>query len=393
MIVGICGKANVGKSTFFKAATLADTYIANYPFATIKPNTGVAYVNVECVDKEFRTQCNPREGFCVDHNRFVPVQLIDVAGLVPGAHAGKGLGNQFLSDLNQADVLIEVIDAAGATNERGEPTATNARDPAEDIKFLEYELDMWYAQVLQRSWDKAKQRIHLKEDAVKVITQQLSGMKVTEEMVKAVVAKLPEKISEWSSKVMEEIASALRRTSKPMIIAANKVDIPEAEENVKRLQKQFPQLKIIPVAADAELALREATKKELIQYIPGSGAFEMKKSLPKVQADALQYIKDNVLGKCGSTGVQECLNIAVFDVLKYIAIFPGGVNKLEDKDGNVLPDCFLLPQGATALDFAFRIHSDIGNNFVKAVDVKTKRAVGKDHILKHRDVIEIMTKK
>jgi len=79
--------------------------------------------------------------------------------------------------------------------------------------------------------------------------------------------------------------------------------------------------------------------------------------------------------------------------LKYIAVFPGGVTKLADQFGNVLPDCFLLPSGSTALDFAAKIHTDLAKNFVAAIDVKTKRKVGRDHVLKHRDVIEILASK
>jgi ribosome-binding ATPase YchF (GTP1/OBG family) len=66
------------------------------------------------------------------------------------------------------------------------------------------------------------------------------------------------------------------------------------------------------------------------------------------------------------------------------------VNKLTDSQGRVLPDCFLLRPNSTALDFAFKLHSDFGNKFIRAIDVKTKKTVGKEHMLKHRDVIEIV---
>ena len=110
MLIGLVGKPSVGKSTFFKAATLAEVEIASYPFTTIKPNHGVGYVKIDCIDKEFNVQCNPNHGFCIDHKRFVPVELMDVAGLVPGASEGKGLGNQFLDDLRQADVFLHIVE-------------------------------------------------------------------------------------------------------------------------------------------------------------------------------------------------------------------------------------------------------------------------------------------
>lgn len=150
MIVGIWGKANVGKSTFFKALTLADVEIANYPFATIKPNHGVGFVKVEDPAQQFGKVSNPRMGFVQGKNRFVPVEMIDVAGLVPGAHEGKGMGAQFLNDLNQAKVLIHVIDASGSTNEKGESVNPGSYDPIEDIKFLDIELDFWYLGILKK---------------------------------------------------------------------------------------------------------------------------------------------------------------------------------------------------------------------------------------------------
>lgn len=394
MIIGIVGKPSSGKSMMFKALTLAEVAIASYPFTTIKPNEGVAYVRIDCVDKEFNAQCNPREGYCINHQRFIPVKLIDVAGLVPGAHEGKGLGLSFLDDLNQADVLIHVIDAAGATNEKGESVELGSYNPENDIAFLERELDYWYLGILKKGWDKLSRTAQAeKQNIVKVIAKQMSGLKVTEEDVKEGVRSLPEEFNKWTEQHLLQLCTSLRKLSKPMVIAANKADLPTAEANIKKVKEKFPYLVIIPCSGDAELALREAAKKELIDYLPGDPSFTTKGNLSDQQKKALTFIQQTVLAKWESTGIQNVLNTAVFKVLKYIAIFPGGTNKLTDQYGRVLPDCFLLPPSSTAGDFAFRIHTDIGKNFVKAMDVKTKKAVGKDHLLHHRDVIEIMTKK
>ncbi len=393
MIIGLVGKPSSGKSTFFKAATLAEVEIANYPFTTIEANKGVTYIKVDCVDKEFNVKCNPRFGYCINNKRFVPVEIIDVAGLVPEAHKGKGKGNKFLDDLRQADVLIHVVDISGSLNAHGEPVDQGSYDPLKDIEFLEYELDMWYFQILKKGWEKFSRTVHQeKQDIIKALAKQLSGLKVTEEMVEDSIKQLKDKNpQEWTEQELKELATELRKKSKPIIIAANKIDV-DIKNNYERIKKEPDEI-IIPCSAESELALKEAAKHNLIDYIPGEDHFNIKGSLNEKQEKALDFVKTKILSKYSSTGVQDVLDKAVFNLLKYIAIFPGGVNKLADSDGNVLPDCFLLPPGSTALDFAYKLHTDFGDNFIKAMDVKKKIPVGKDHKLKHRDVIEIMYKK
>lgn len=399
MIVGLVGKPSSGKSSFFKAATLAEVDIANYPFTTLKPNSAVGYVSVDCADKEFNTQCNPRTGYCLKHKRFVPINMIDVPGLVPGAHEGLGMGYQFLDDLRQADVLIHVIDISGSVNEKGEPVPALSYDPLNDVQFLENEIDLWYLDILKKGWEKtARLLVQTKENVVKYIAKQLSGLAVQEDDVKDAILKLNlnvENPQSWTSEDLLNFTTFLRRRTKPIVIAANKTDIPGSEKNVERLKERFPHLIVVPCSAQAEIALKLAAKSQVIDYIPGASSFTIKDpaKLNDSQKNALDFIQKNVLDKFGSTGVQKVLDAVVFDVLKYVAIFPGGLNKLADQYGNVLPDCFLLPEKSTALDFAFKIHSDIGNNFIKAIDVKTRKIIGKDHILQNRDVIEIVTGK
>jgi len=397
MLVGVVGKPSVGKSTFFKAATLADAAIAPYPFTTIKPNTGVGFVRIDCVDKEFNKQCIPRVGSCSKGKRFIPVDMIDVAGLVPGAHEGKGMGNQFLDDLRQADVLIHVIDIAGATNEKGEIVPAGSYDPAEDVKFLEIELDQWYLGILKKGWEKfartvvqEKQQIHI------ALAKQLSGLKVTEALVQESIDLLgfdKEKPQQWTEDQLLALAVRLRKATKPMIIACNKIDVSEAEKNFVRLQKQFSNETFVRCSAESELALKEAGKNGKIKYVAGDKDFQIpsESTLNDAQKKALQFIQSNILEKFGTTGVQEVLEKAVFEKLGYIAIYPGGANKLEDKEGRPLPDCFLMPPKSTALDFAYKLHTDFGKNFIRAIDVKTKKAVGKEYLLKHRDVLEIVS--
>lgn len=394
MLIGIVGKPSSGKSTFFKAMTLANIDIANYPFTTIKPNHGAGHVKIPDIAQERGKPSNPREGYVQEKFRFVPVELLDVAGLVPGAHEGKGMGNQFLDDLNQANALIHVIDISGSTNEKGEPVPALSYSPSNDVRFLEFELDMWYLRILKKGWEKFSRTVQQEHlDISKALAKQLSGLRVTEDMVKQEVKELPENPIEWTEEQMLKLASELRKQTKPMIIACNKIDIPGSEKNYEELKKEFPEHILVPCSAESELALKEAAKKEMIHYIPGENNFEIKTELNEKQSKGLELVKENVLSKFDYTGVQKILDTAVFDLLKRIAVHPGGVNKLEDSDGNVLPDCFLMKEGTTALDFAFRLHTDFGKNFIRAIDAKTKRTIGKDHVLKHLDIIELITGK
>jgi hypothetical protein len=391
MLVGIVGKPNCGKSTFFKSATLADVLIANYPFATIKPNHGIAYVKIKDLAAEFGKVSNPRDGYVKSGLRFVPFELMDVAGLVEGASEGRGLGNEFLSDLSAADAFIHVVDMSGETDGEGKPS--EGYYPGKDITFIERELDLWYYGLLQKAWKVFARTAEMQHsNLAQAVAKQFSGLKVTVDNVKHVLLKSglnPEKPSAWSDEQLRLFAQMLRKYTKPMIIAANKVDRPMGKENFERVRKEFD-YPIVPCFADGELSLRQADKAGLINYIPGEKTFEIKGDITEKQKAALESIQ-KIMNEHSSTGIQTVLNAVVFDVLKYIAIYPAGA-KLSDSKGNVLPDCYLMPPGSTALDFAFRLHTDIGKNFVKAIDVRTKQAVGKDYVIKTGDGLEIMTK-
>ena len=394
MLIGLVGKPSSGKSTFFKALTLADVEIANFPFTTIKPNRGIGFVSIDCIDKEFGKQCIPREGFCLNHKRFIPIEILDVAGLVPGAYEGKGKGNQFLDDLRQADAFIHIIDVSGSTDENGNPITPLSHDPSKDIEFLDFELDMWYYQILSKGWGKFSRQVHHENlNIKKALAKQLSGLKVTEENVESSIKRLglnhdPET---WTEHNLKDLARELRKI-KPMIIAANKLDVEGSLFELDKIKKKFPEYIIIGCSAEIELALKEAAKNKIIEYIPGDSTFKIIGNMNEMQKKGMNFISE-YLKRYKNTGVQGIINKIVFGMLNYIAVYPGGVNKLEDSEGRTLPDCFLMPENSTALDFAYRLHSDFGDNFIKAIDVKNKRVVGRDYKLKHKDVIEIAYKK
>jgi len=396
MLVGIVGKPSAGKSTFFKSITLADIQTASYPFTTIQPNEGVGFVRVKRVDIERGVVANPRDGYLAGDYRFVPVKLLDVAGIVPGAHEGKGLGLQFLDDLRAADVLIHIVDASGSTNEKGESVEPGSHDVCEDIRFLEHELEMWMLGILKKGWVRFARQIATQKGKIsEALAKQVSGLNVREDHVKTAVhkLKLDEDPTLWTEEHLRALTHELRVMTKPLLIAANKMDAKTAPANIKKLRDTFPNHTIVACSAVAELALREARKKEVIDYVPGAESFNDSGEITPQQKKGLDFIQENILKPFRTTGVQNVLDTAVFELLKKIAIFPGGMKGLGDKDGNILPDCFLLNDGSTAYDFANKIHSDLAAGFIRAVDIRTKRVVGKDHPLKHRDIIEIISSK
>jgi hypothetical protein len=376
MEIAICGKTNTGKSSFFKAATMIDVEISNRIFCTIKPNVGITYVTSPCPCTELKVKCNPVNSQCLNGVRLIPVKLWDIAGLIPGAHEGRGLGLEFLNDIIQADMFVHIVDASGTTDAEGQPTSDY--DPSNDVKFLEEEIDLWFADVIKRHIEKIKDE--KKAEGI------LAGLGIKDKHVKEVMERI-------GLSNIKEFARELRKLSKPMIIAANKMDLTKAEENIKKMRKDFPHLTIVPCSAEAEIALRVAAKAGFIDYIPGIKDFTIKKELNEKQKKALELIKTNILEKYGSTGVQECLNKAVFDFMKYIAVYPvENENKFSSKKGDVLPDVYLMSPNSTALDLAFKIHTDIGEKFIGAIDARTRRKVGADHILKHNDIIKILTR-
>jgi len=395
---GIVGPPNVGKSTFFAAATLVDVKIAAYPFTTIEPNIGVGYVKIECVCREFNVKDNPRNSICIEGYRFVPVTLIDVAGLVPGAWRGRGLGNQFLDHVRRAAVLLLVVDASGSTDAEGRKVKPGTHDPREDVKFLEQELNMWIYQMLKKEWDKVVRLVEVaKRDVREVLFNRLSGLGIrVEDIAEALrISDLEVKrIGQWTDEDIMSFIRNLRRIAKPEVIVANKADLPQAEDNISLLKDEYePEYKVIPTSAEAELALRKAAKAELIRYIPGENEFEIinKNKLNEKQRRALEYIKENVLEKWGSTGVQDAINVAFLEVLGMVVVFPvEDENKLTDHKGNVLPDAFLMPKGSKVIDLARKIHSELAEKFVSAIDVRTKRRLGMEYVLRNRDVIKII---
>ncbi|WP_255191256.1 redox-regulated ATPase YchF [Natronobeatus ordinarius] len=387
--IALAGKPNAGKSTLYTAATMAEVDVANYPFTTIDANRGVSYVRTDCPCLERDERCTSEN--CRDGKRYVPIELLDVAGLVPGAHEGKGLGNQFLDELTNADVIVNVIDASGGTNAKGEPVELGEHDPLEDVDFVEEEMDLWLAGIVERNWESVERKSRSPDfDLDDVLADMLTGFGATPVDVATILRDLeyPDDPIQWEDEHREALARDVRRRTKPIVVAANKIDVAPAENVERLLELDKP---VIPTTAEGELALRRAAEADLVDYDPGDAAFEITGDVSDAQREALEGLGE-AIGQWDGTGVQAAFDHAVYELLEYVTVYPvEDASKWSDGSGNVLPDAFLLPEGSTPRDLAYAVHSDIGDGYLHAVDARSSREISDSYELEEGDVIKIVS--
>lgn len=395
--IGLIGKTNTGKTTFFNAATLSSAEISSYPFTTKKPVSGTANAITLCVHPEFKITDNPNNSRCVDGWRYIPIELIDLPGLIKDAWKGKGLGNQFLSIAAQSDALLHVVDASGGIDSTGKITETGAGDPISDFADIEEELIMWYQKIFEGNREKTSKTIKTDSDLVDALTDLYRGIGVNKGHVKKtlIMTGLAEKkFDDFDMIDSKKFASYLRKISKPTLIVANKIDVKGADANFNRLRERYNDSIVIPASGDSELSLRRAEQKGLIKYSPGSEQFEIVKpdQLGEKQMGALDFIKSDIMGEYMRTGVQFAINVAVFKLLKMNSIYPVADEKnMADNQGRILPDLILLKDGATIMDLAKEIHTDLTKGLLYAKDLRYNLRLPTDYQLRDRDVVSLIS--
>jgi len=427
MRIGLVGKPNVGKSTTFAALTESSVEIANYPFTTIDPNVGVTFLPAEanCPCQTLREKreadgrlepvstddvragslCEPRTGTCIGFCRTVPVTLVDVAGLVPGAHDGKGRGNQFLNDLAQCDALIQVVDASGGTDIEGNPMGPGSCNPIDEHAFLVEELAMWIHGILDTGWTRGVRRVQAEGERglVDFITSQLTGIGAKEPMVNSAISSFKDENQDlgvpwdWEDAIRTSLAHHLRRAVFPLCVAANKADVAEPgawDALAAKVESEGGIL--LPTSADSELALRRAAKAGFIDYPPGAQQFSLtdigESDLNEAQRKGLDALGER-MERLGGTGLVELVSRIVRERLDRIVVYPvQDEGHWTDGDGRVLPDALLIQRGTSAKGLAYAVHSDLGDGFIRAVDGRTGRVIGAEHELDDNDVTKIVAK-
>lgn len=398
--IGLIGKTNTGKTTFFNAATSQSMEISNYPFTTKTPNTGIGHATTLCVHKELGLKAdNPKNSLCLDGWRHIPIEIIDLPGLIKGAWEGRGLGNQFLTVAAQSDALLHVVDASGSIDADGKIASPGVGDPVADIADIEEELSMWYLKLFENSFERIVRSVKGSHNAdfAEVVSEIMQGIGVRRaHIIEALRRKdlIGEDVEGWSEDQKREFAWALKEISKPTLIVANKMDVPEAAKNFAKIRENYHDMIVVPCSAESELTLRRAEQSGVIKYFPGEERFDIVKgaNLNEKQSWALSHINTAILGEYLRTGVQFALNVAVFKLLRMNSVYPvTDATKFSDRTGNVLPDVYLLQSGSTVVDLAMSVHSELAKGLIYAVDARSGLRLPVDYHLNDRDVLSIVS--
>jgi ribosome-binding ATPase YchF (GTP1/OBG family) len=385
--IGLIGKPNAGKSTLFSAITSIDVDIANYPFTTIKPNIGISFIKDKCPEAEINAKCNPREGRCIEGIRYIPVEIIDVPGLIEGASEGKGMGNEFLDNVRDADIIINLFDATGLTDVEGNPSE-ESHDPMDDVRFVHKEIVNWMNGKISKDWQKfARKEDNSTERMEMKMLQKAATFGLNEKDVFLIMnrEKFPDKLIHWSDEDINRFSEGILKYIKPVFNIGNKSDL-VPEDKLNRFSDTPDKTYLI--SAQYELLIEKAFKNGYINLDGTDFTFTEK------SGEAQKTVLNGIRSKLESGIIMRFYDVLtmITKSLGYIVVYPVlDEAQWEDKNGNVLPDAYLMKEGETALDLAFKIHTDIGKNFIRAVNGRTRRVIGKDYKLLNNDVIKVIS--
>ncbi|KAF2689146.1 P-loop containing nucleoside triphosphate hydrolase protein [Lentithecium fluviatile CBS 122367] len=384
-LIGLVGKPSSGKSTTLNSLTDATSKVGNFPFTTIDPQRAIGYLQIECACKRVGVseRCKPNYGSCVNGRRSVPIELLDVAGLVPGAHMGKGLGNRFLDDLRHADALVHVVDVSGTTDAEGK--ATRGYDPSQDIVWLRSEIVRWIQGNLMDKWGSIKRRhVAIKATTVETLQNQFSGYGSTAAVVARCLDRLALKqpLQDWTDDTIERVVNAFTDEKFPTIIALNKIDHPDADKNIAKIAKMYDPKTLVLTSAISEVFLRKLAKQGFIRYTEGSEFVDTRedlieagnpdggglKPLDDKLATRIENLKDMVLYRFGSTGVVQVLSRAA-ELLGLVPVFPvRNIHSFTSGSASstaAFRDCVLVKKGSTVGDVYRKVMGDAPMAYVE----------------------------
>ncbi|WBW75333.1 Obg-like protein ATPase, OLA1-like protein [Schizosaccharomyces osmophilus] len=360
ILIGFVGKPSSGKSTMLNALTDATAKTGNFPFTTIEPNRAIGYAQVDCACSRFglEGQCRPIYGGCKKGKRAIPIQLLDVAGLIPGAHTGKGLGNKFLDDLRHANALVHVVDVSGTTDSEGK--ACRGYDPSVDIEWLYNEMTAWIGTNLKEKWPNTRRRhIASKANPVHTLQNQFSGYgsnpATTARVLDSLHLNVP--LESWDEATLDRIVSRFVDIKFPTVIALNKIDHPDADANISKIARREDPKRLVLASAVSEVFLRRLAKQGFVKYEEGSEFVDTIDEFPDSELKPLSEslrtkitdIQDMVLFRHGSTGVCNVLARAI-ELLELIPVYSvkNIHNFANNPNDGIFKDCVLVRQGTTA---------------------------------------------